>query len=253
MANEFSMATNWFDQGGASYARFRPGYPDQLAGFLASVAPDHRLAVDVGCGTGQLTGQLARHFDHVVGLDPSADQIANAVPHERTHFLCASAEKLPLPDKSVSLVTAAQAAHWFNLSIFYDEVRRVSVSGGMLALMSYGVLSPGPELEDRFSLFYWQEIGPYWPDERKLVDTGYAEIEFPFSEFAAPPMCIRLEWGLPELLGYISTWSAVRRAREAGQEGLFLKFAEAMAADWGHPTARRPITWPINMRIGRIK
>ncbi|TAH41680.1 MAG: class I SAM-dependent methyltransferase, partial [Betaproteobacteria bacterium] len=69
---------NWFDQGGQAYARFRPEYPPQLAAFLASVAPDARLALDVGCGNGQLTRLLADHFAAVVGLDPSADQIAHA-------------------------------------------------------------------------------------------------------------------------------------------------------------------------------
>lgn len=246
------MTTNWFDQGGEAYARFRPDYPDQLAEFLASVVPNRQLAVDVGCGTGQLTIQLARYFDQVVGLDPSADQIANAVPTERIRYQCAPAEKLPLPDKSTTLITAAQAAHWFDLPAFYGEVRRVSASDGVLALISYGVLSLELELDEQFSHFYWQEIGPYWPPERKLVDTGYAGIEFPFAEYAAPPLTIRLAWSLPELLGYISTWSAVRRAKEAGQEALLLKFAKEIAGDWGPPETRRSISWPINIRIGRI-
>ena len=252
MVIELAATTNWFDQGGEAYARFRPDYPGQLAEFLASAVPDHRLAVDVGCGTGQLTSQLARYFDQVVGLDSSASQIVNASPDDRIQYRCAPAEKLPLPDKSVSLVTAAQSAHWFDLPAFYSEVRRVALSGGVLALISYGALSLEPELDERFRHFYWQEIGSYWPPERKLVDSGYADIDFPFSEFTAPPMCIRLEWSLPELLGYISTWSAVRRAKEAGQNQLLLEFAGTMTRDWGQPATRRPITWPINMRIGRI-
>lgn len=39
---------NWFDQGGDAYARYRPDYPDTLAGFLASIVPSPRLALDVG-------------------------------------------------------------------------------------------------------------------------------------------------------------------------------------------------------------
>lgn len=70
MANEAKDTRNWFDQGGHAYARFRPEYPHELARFLASVSPNTVLAVDVGCGNGQLTGQLATHFDKVLGLDP---------------------------------------------------------------------------------------------------------------------------------------------------------------------------------------
>lgn len=35
------------------------------------------------------------------------------------------------------------------------------------------------DLQARFEAFYWQEIGPYWPAERRLVDEGYRTIDFP--------------------------------------------------------------------------
>lgn len=251
-ASQQGGARNWFDQGGSAYARFRPEYPRQLATCLASMAPDSTLAVDVGCGNGQLTQLLAPCFDKVVGLDPSADQIANAVPNERIDYRCAPAEQLPLPDASASLITAAQAAHWFDLPAFYAEVRRIAVPGAILALVSYGVLRLEAELDARFQAFYWEEIGPFWPPERKLVDTGYATIAFPFEELAPPALEIRLDWDLSEFLGYLTTWSAVRSAREAGREDLLTAFAGDLAALWGDPNRRRPVSWPIAMRIGRI-
>lgn len=241
---------NWFDQGGSDYARFRPEYPVQLADYLASVAPDVQLAVDVGCGNGQLTQLLAARFEQVIGLDPSAEQIAHASGSGGVIYQCAPAEKLPLADRSASLITAAQAAHWFDLPAFYNEVRRVAAPDAVLALISYGVLNLDSELNERFQHFYRNQIGPYWPPERKLVDSGYATIDFPFKEFNAPPMQIRVEWRLPEFLGYLQTWSAVRSAREAGREDILTQFAEDITALW--TDARRPVTWPINMRIGLI-
>lgn len=245
------LSRNWFDQGGQAYARFRPEYPPELAAYLASLAPDRRLAVDVGCGNGQLTQLLAAHFSQVVGLDPSADQIANAIPNERIDYRCAPAERLPLPDASATLVTAAQAAHWFDLPAFYAEVRRVALPGAILALVSYGVLSLEPGLDERFKTFYRDEIGPYWPPERKLVDSGYATIDFPFEEIAPPALQIRLDWTLDQFLGYLQTWSAVRKAREAGKDGLLLDFAGDLGRLWGDPQAKRPVSWPIAMRIGK--
>jgi SAM-dependent methyltransferase len=244
-------ARNWFDQGGRAYARFRPEYPRELAAYLASLAPDHDTAVDVGCGNGQLTQLLAPYFGKVVGLDPSADQIANAIPDERIDYRCAPAEQLPLPDASASLVTAAQAAHWFDLPAFYREVRRIARPGAVVALVSYGVMKLEAELDERFQKFYRDEIGPYWPPERKLVDSGYATIDFPFEELAPPALEIRLDWHLSEFLGYLTTWSAVRSAREAGREDLLIAFANDIGAAWGDPNRRRPVRWPINMRIGR--
>lgn len=247
-----SSPKNWFDQGGQAYARFRPEYPPELAEFLASIAPDTQLAVDVGCGNGQLTGQLAKYFSSVTGLDPSADQLTHAAPQANVTYLCAPAEGMPLPDRSASLVTAAQAAHWFDLPAFYAEVRRVAMPSAVLALISYGVLQLDAELDARFQQFYWQEIGPYWPAERRLVDSGYATLDFPFEPIASPAMLIRLDWNLNELLGYIATWSAVRQAQEAGRADILHRFASDLAQTWGDAESRRSISWPINMRVGRV-
>ena len=252
MSYPSSNLRNWFDQGGQAYARFRPEYPTELASYLASLAPDRLLAVDVGCGNGQLTRLLAEHFDAVVGFDPSADQIAHTAPQQNVNYACAPAEGLPLLDRSASLITAAQAAHWFDLPRFYAEVHRVAAPSAILALISYGVLRLDGALGERFEQFYWQEIGPYWPAERKLVDSGYATLDFPFAEFPGPDIAIRLEWNLEEFLGYVSTWSAVRSAREAGREDLLQHFAADLAERWGDPAARLAVRWPINMRIGRV-
>ncbi len=252
MSINTNPARNWFQQGGRAYARFRPEYPPQLAAFLASIAPDKRMAVDVGCGNGQLTKLLVPHFDAVVGVDPSADQIANTIPNEHITYQCAPAEQLPLADGSASLITAAQAAHWFDLPSFYQEVRRIAMPGSVLALISYGVLNFEPSLNDRFQRFYWDEIGPYWPPERKLVDTGYATIDFPFQELVAPPFEIQLDWQLSEFLGYLFTWSAVRNAKEVGHQEVVFDFANDISSAWGDENIRRTIVWPINMRIGRL-
>lgn len=244
---------NWFDRGGRAYARFRPEYPAGLARFLAKLSPARGRAVDVGCGNGQLTVQLAAHFSDVVGLDPSADQVANSTAHERVRYLCTPAENVPLPDACADLVAAAQAAHWFDLPRFYDEVRRIGRKDAVVALISYGVLRLEPtELNKRFSRFYWQEIGPYWPPERKLVDSGYANIAFPFTELPAPEFSIQLTWELGDFLGYISTWSAAQRAIDAGRQDILETFAADLSLLWGPDGCKRPVTWPINMRIGRI-
>lgn len=250
MLNDYPEILNWFDQGGSAYERFRPEYPTQLGAYLASNAPSGEMAVDVGCGNGQLTRLLAPYFKRIIGLEPSLDQIANAIPNKRITYRCAMAENLPIADGSASLVTAAQAAHWFDLPAFYQEVRRIGIPRGLLALISYGVLKIESPLNERFQRFYWDEIGPYWPPERKLVETGYQTLDFPFEELTPPPMEILREWNLKEFLGYLSTWSSVRIAKEAGREDVLRNFANDISAAWGEKSIRRSITWPINMRVG---
>lgn len=250
MATDLTLRKNWFEQGGQAYARFRPEYPPALARFLAEIAPSRDCAVDVGCGSGQLTTQLAAHFHEVVGLDPSADQIANAPARKGVRYICAPAENLPLPDRSASLITAAQAAHWFDLPAFYAETRRIAVDGAVIALISYGALQLDGDLQRRFRRFYDDEIGPYWPPERKLVDSGYREMDFPFAPHRTLQTEIKRQWEIGDFLGYISTWSAVRRLSDAGRGEILATFAHDMSELWGEPTEKRSVSWPIDMRLG---
>ena len=128
----------------------------------------------------------------------------------------------------------------------------MAAPGAILALISYGVLELDPLLDGRFQRFYRDEIGPYWPAERKLVDSGYATIDFPFEEIAWPAMHIRVDWNLPGFLGYLTTWSAVRSAQEANREELLMAFANDIGHAWGDPNVKRSISWPINMHIGKV-
>ncbi len=247
-------SVNWFDRGGGAYAQFRPDYPPELAEALAGLAPRRDLAVDVGCGSGQLTAQLGDHFAQVVGLDPSEAQIANARPHPRLRYRVAPAEALPLADGMADLITAAQAAHWFDRLAFYAEARRIAAPGAAIALISYGVMAiADAALNARFLRFYHDEIGPFWPPERKLVDGGYAGIGFPFSPLPAPALSITRDWDLAAFMGYLSTWSATRSAREAGHGAVLTRFAAEFAPLWGDPARVRRVDWPIAMRLGRLE
>ncbi|WFR74805.1 hypothetical protein P9209_13935 [Prescottella defluvii] len=55
------------------------------------------------------------------------------------------------------------------------------------------------------------------------------------------------------MLGYISTWSAVRRAIDAGREDVLEAFATDLTDLWGDAPTARAVTWPVNMRVGKIR
>ncbi|XP_053733788.1 uncharacterized protein LOC128766291 [Synchiropus splendidus] len=98
------------------------------------------LAVDTGCGSGQATVVLAKHFASVIGTDVSPAQLDKAVQHSLmpniTYKECV-AEKLPVADISVDLVTAVSAFHWFDGPCFLQEVDRVLKPGGCLAMFNF--------------------------------------------------------------------------------------------------------------------
>ena len=252
MTSDSPTPTNWFAGDGAAYARFRPDYPADLVDALADLAPGTRRAVDVGCGTGQLTVRLADRFAEVVGVDPSASQIAAASAHPHVRYVVAPAERLPVGDTSADLVTAAQAAHWFRLPAFYSEARRIARPGAVLALVSYGLLAPPPAIAERFERFHADELARFWPPQRRLVDEGYRTIDFPFEDLPAPSLRLAREFTLETFLGYVSTWSAVRNAAESGECDLLARFAAEIADLWGDPTAALSMTWPLNLRLARL-
>ncbi|MFM9376273.1 class I SAM-dependent methyltransferase [Gordonia sp. VNK21] len=250
MTDSAGRGGEWFAAGGDDYAAYRPDYPADVASFVAEAAPDTERAVDVGCGTGQFTRQLAAHFDEVIGVDPSADQIGHAEPGAGIDYRVGGADHLPVPDASVSAVTAAQAAHWFDLDAFYRQVRRVAVPGALLALISYGAVVLDDDLAARFDRFYTDEIGRYWPPERRHVDAAYATLDFPFTRIDAPSPVIERDWTLDQFIGYLTTWSATRRAREAGDAQSLTRLRDDLAAGWGGGTRR--VRWPVTLLAAQL-
>jgi SAM-dependent methyltransferase len=236
----------------ASYADFRPTYPAALFAWLATLVPRHELAWDCAAGSGQASLDLATHFALVVATDASQAQLDAAPPHPRIEYRVAPAEASGLPDAAVDLVTVAQALHWFDLAGFYAEVRRVLQPGGVLAVWTYGVLTvEGAAVDALVQHFYHDTVGPYWPAERRHVETGYRSLPFPFREIAAPPFAMAARWTLPQLLGYFRSWSATGRFIAATGQDPVAALAERLAPLWGDPQQPRTVTWPLSLRVGR--
>uniref|UniRef100_A0A3B4YY36 Zgc:162780 n=1 Tax=Seriola lalandi dorsalis TaxID=1841481 RepID=A0A3B4YY36_SERLL len=136
----------------ASYCKYRISPSDHLiqqvldflekqVRFITRCRP-FELAVDVGCGSGQGTLLLAKHFASVVGTDVSPAQLEVALQHVKepniTYKQCV-AEELPFADSSVDLMTAMSAFHWFDRPRFLREAHRVLKPRGCLALLNYTI------------------------------------------------------------------------------------------------------------------
>lgn len=242
--------TDHFSAKAADYGKYRPGYPPQLFDWLARQAPGRDLAWDCGCGSGQASLPLAERFGRVLATDLSPQQISQAPAHARIEYRAAPAEASGLADGCCDLVTIAQALHWFDFDPFYAEVRRVLRPGGVLAAWTYQLLRSEPAVDAVLDDFYRRVLGPHWPPERRWVDLGYRGMPFPFPDLPAPDFAIRMSWRLDELVGYLGTWSAVKRCRETAGDPL-PALAERLVAVWGLPASEKEIVWPIALRIGR--
>jgi SAM-dependent methyltransferase len=235
------------------YASFRPGYPPGLFAWLAEVSRARDAVWDCGCGSGQASIALAEHFTEVFATDVAPEQIAAAKPHPRVRYSVAPAELSGLTDGSANLVTVAQALHWFDVAGFYAEAVRVARPGALLVVWNY----PRPRFVDTkldlcLEEFYSRVVGPYWPPERRHVESGYRTLPFPFEDVATPAFGLELEWDLEQVAGYVSSWSATARYREALRKDPVPLLRECLAATWPVAQASVPVRIPLTLRAGRL-
>jgi SAM-dependent methyltransferase len=249
---ELKPYADHFSRLASAYANCRPGYPDDLFRYLAGLPARHELAWDCAAGSGQATLPLARAFRRVVATDASPAMLHQAPRHPKIQYWVAPGEASGLRTASADLVTVAQALHWLDVDVFYDEVKRVLAPGGVLAVWTYGTQHLDDEgIDALLQKFYKEVVGPYWPLERAHVEAGYRTLPFPFAELAAPSFAMQEQWKLSELLGYLRTWSATQRFRETVGRDPVDQLAREVAPLWGDPTMSRRIRWPLSLRVGR--
>lgn len=243
---------DYFSENSADYSKYRPVYPDALFDYLVGVAPSSGLAWDCATGSGQAARKLAQRFSRVIATDASEDQIRKAKPVDNITYQVAPAEKAPIPDSAVDLVTVAQALHWFDIELFSREVERVLSTNGVIAVWTYNLLAISPAVDTIINGFYEQVLDRYWPPERLMVENGYRHISFPFQKLACPPFSMSATWSLNELLGYLGTWSAVKQYRENTDSDPLDLIRRKLAAAWGAPDRRHTVDWPLSVIVGKV-
>ena len=110
-----------------------------------AVSADATVVVDLACGSGPVSRELAQPRRTVVGLDLSADELALAVERGPGPWLRADALRLPFRDGSVDVVTSSMGLVVVTpLEQVLAEVARVLRPGGVLAAIAPAVRPLGP-------------------------------------------------------------------------------------------------------------
>jgi ubiquinone/menaquinone biosynthesis C-methylase UbiE len=124
-----------------NYIRYRPGYPFEVLELLrieCGLTPDSVIA-DIASGTGILTRMLLENGNRVFGVEPNPEMRQAGeqflAPYPGFTSVAGNAEATTLDDHSVDIVTAAQAAHWFDREKSRREFVRVLVPGGWTVLL----------------------------------------------------------------------------------------------------------------------
>jgi len=231
------------------YDKYRPDYPALLFKFLSSITPGHDLAWDCATGSGQAAHSLVEYFQKVIATDASEQQIKNAIRHKKILYKVAPADKTTIQTESIDLITVAQALHWFEFDQFYKEAKRVLKQNGIIAVWTYNLLTISPEIDSIIKHF--NVVGEFWPPERKLVENGYENIPFPFHKLQSPSFRMSAKWTIKQLIGYISTWSAVMRYRDNKGNDPIESIKKELSKLWGISSEFMDVYWPLSILIGK--
>lgn len=226
-----------FADNASAYHQFRPHYPDELFQYLFSLSEKHELAWDVGTGNGQAAIALSEYFREVIATDLKQEQLDVAEHRENIQYIACPAEKAPISDYSLDLITVAQALHWFNLNNFYAEVRRTLKPGGILAAWCYNLPSISPAIDAVVHHLYADILGDtYWPKERHYIDENYQTIPFPFPKIKTPRFTIERSLNFTQWIGYLNTWSALHEYQNKNKGKNPLDFIiHDLEKIWGKP------------------
>lgn len=195
-----------FDQVAQLYDEARPGYPEAMfedLEHLAGMGPSATV-LEIGCGSGQATRDVARRAGSVRCLEPGAT-LAALARRNLASFPAVTVEEATFEEATVEagsydMVLSATAFHWVDASVGYAKAARALRRGGSLALVTNAHAYGGTqhlideemrELHQRLT----PEIGSWtFPTAAEIADTvaaGSADIASIWARvdrsFADPP------------------------------------------------------------------
>jgi SAM-dependent methyltransferase len=241
-----------FSTQAATYAQFRPEYPQRLYDFILEHTAGRGRAWDCGTGNGQAAKVLCQHFDQVMATDISQKQLDAAHQAPNIHYSLQPAETTHFEEASFDLVTVAQALHWFKFEDFFRELRRVAKPGATFAAWGYETLHfDHDEIDRLMQNFYRHTTEPYWEPERQHIEDRYAKVPFPFERLDCPNFSISLKWHRHEFEGYLNSWSAVQKCIRTEGHNPVPSLMLDISPYWGE-FERQICTFPVFMVLGKM-
>ncbi|MGN6166831.1 MAG: class I SAM-dependent methyltransferase [Solirubrobacteraceae bacterium] len=150
-----------FDRIASLYDRARPGYPPEAVCDLvqlASITGSSRI-LEIGCGTGQLTRDLAITGAAIRCVEPGPSLAdiarANLTGYANVEVLTTTFEELRDEPGSYRTVVSATAFHWIDPSVAFVKAAALLKAGGQLALMTNIHAAEGTHTDERLAEAVW--------------------------------------------------------------------------------------------------
>lgn len=219
--------TNIFKGTAWYYARYRRPYPAQL---LRDIVDYYHLngkgrLLDLGCGTGELTLPFARYFKEAVGLDASADMIAEAKNKAAEQGITnvqwgeKRAEDIDDTYAPLKLTTAGVSLHWMNQPPILRKIYEMTDQDGGMVII--GDTSPvrGKEKTEDWKMKRKELIIKYLGEGRRAGDYMHKDFipeKRPFDELIAKSLFRTFEFreypytterSIDEIVGFLYSTS----------------------------------------------
>lgn len=120
----------------ANYAKYRWDYAPEAVSFIVEQTgmDGQSVAADIGAGTGIMTQHLMPVCEHVYAVEPNGPMLSwlrsEYGVQKNISFINATSDDTGLPERSIDVLLAAQALHWFDAEPTKAEFQRVLADGG---------------------------------------------------------------------------------------------------------------------------
>ncbi|MGH9687863.1 MAG: class I SAM-dependent methyltransferase [Candidatus Acidiferrales bacterium] len=127
-----------------AYRRYRSRYPREIIPLLHEKCglTAESIVADIGAGTGMLAELFLENGNSVFAVEPNAEMRAAceelAAQYPRLTCLGGTAENTRLADRSIDLIAAGRAFHWFDHAKCRTEFRRILRPDGWVVLAGQG-------------------------------------------------------------------------------------------------------------------
>jgi ubiquinone/menaquinone biosynthesis C-methylase UbiE len=214
------QGTAWY------YARYRPAYPDEVINLLKdkfSIDASSRI-LDLGCGTGQASLQLAPHVSQVIAVDPQEEMLGEgkraAALQGINNIVWLQGESGQLAALSpqigeINLTVIARAFHWMDREQTLADLFKITRPGGGVAIVADSGLFEVSALPWKQAIV--QTVQKWLGVERKAGTEGaFTHPPRPFETYLGESAFGNLEvavintqrsWTAEEIIGYMYSTS----------------------------------------------
>ena len=248
-----------FDKIAELYGEVRRGYPAQLFDdlqILAGLSPTSKV-LEIGCGAGQATGDLATCAHGVIALDPGPQLIEQArlrAPASNIEYVVAKFEDYAPPPSTFDLVASAQAWHWVDPTIGFPKAAQALRPNGALAIFGHVPMTLPEPINSAFRPIveqYWPGVWGSPPSQAYYLETGPVAQMITKTGLFGPVTHRAYSWTWtldPDLLGrYLRTDSSYHALPEPQRFAMF----DAMSAAVTNHGGQLEAPWETHLYVAR--